>query len=40
MMDEQIQKLQQKKNVKTALLLALIPIGSLVLFIWQTAANG
>jgi len=39
-MDQQAEQARQKKNLKTALLLALIPIGFLVLFIWQTAVNG
>jgi len=39
-MDMDAKKAQQKKNLKTALLLALIPIGFLILFVWQTAVNG
>jgi hypothetical protein len=39
-MDETDKKALHKKNVKTALLLAIIPIIFFILVIWQTATNG
>ena len=39
-MDQTAKKALQKKNLKTALLLAIIPISFFIMIIWQTAVNG
>jgi hypothetical protein len=39
-MDQAAKKTLQKKNLKTAIILAIIAISFFILIIWQTAVNG